>query len=381
MCIWISSLVFFYLLEERCNYSPVESWTPSSCSQMENGDSFSYWPQVLFATSDHNSTNDTPSHQTTADDWAASCWDSSLHKETPQASPYYECFQTYSHRLYPEPPAYLSRQALSFSQETDESSCQRHPLSFSLRLPNRLSDHQTPPCISSAGTLKPASTLNTFPNDNGPDEVFASTAEQPESHSAACRTLLPYSDKRKETVNSSSAGNEDEAIWDISTNEAESLVPSGGGEEWRQSVSSPSEEDADVVEEHPHPELNAAETKRRHLPPSDFVTTDTGQIGAEIAAGELSEGPLVQSEATKFIPEDNNAHDLDKSGFIAVAVDCRAEAGTEENIKHDVDPKQLNCFHIQDTELHKLNSDAQKIEEVRPLPRSAGKLVFLYSPH
>ncbi|MEQ2279684.1 hypothetical protein AMECASPLE_011851, partial [Ameca splendens] len=324
---------------ERCNYSHVESWTPSCCSQMESRDS---WPQGLFSIADHSSTNDTQTHQTTANCQAASGLDSSLQKKT--------------------------LEALSFSQETETDFCQQETFSVSLQLPKTLSDHQTAPRSSSAGTLKPAFMFNNYSGDKVPDEMFASTTERPESHSVACHTLLPCSDKRKETVNSSSARIRDDALWDISANEAESLVPSGSGEKWTQSVSNPSEEAAGVIDEHQHSELNTTEAKRGHLPLVGFVTTDMGQPVAGIAERELSQGALVQSEDTKFILEDNNAHNLERFGLIAVAVESRTAADNEEC---NVDPKQLSCFDTQDTDIHRLNTDAQQLEEIRPVPKSA----------
>ncbi|KAK5604740.1 hypothetical protein CRENBAI_011450 [Crenichthys baileyi] len=351
---------------ERCNYCHVESRTPSCCSQMESRDS---WPQGLFSITDHSSTDDTQTHQTTANCQAASGFDSSLQMKTLEVLPDRQCFHTYSHILCPEPPAYLSRQALSFSQETETAFCQQDTFSVSLQLPKTLSDHQTAPCSSSAGILKPAFMFNNYPGDKVPDEMFASTTEQPESHSVACHTLLPCSDKRKETVNSSSARIRDEAIWDISVNEAESLVPSGSGEKWR--VSNPSEEAAGGIEEHQHSELTTTEAKRGHLPLVGFVTEDMGQTVAGIAERELSEGPLVQSEDAKFILEENNAHNLERFGLIAVAVESRTAADNEEKSEYNVGPKQLSCFDTQDTDLHRLYTDAQQLEEIRPVPKSA----------
>ncbi|XP_047242292.1 uncharacterized protein LOC124880916 isoform X4 [Girardinichthys multiradiatus] len=352
---------------ERCNYSHVESWTPSCCSQMESRDS---WPQGLFSITDHSSTNDTQTHQTTANCQAASGLDSSLQKKTLEVLPDHQCFQTYSHILCLEPPAYLSRQALSFSQETETDFCQQETFSVSLQLPKTLSDHQTAPCSSSAGILKPAFMFNNYSGDKVSDEMFASTTEQPESHSVACHTLLPCSDKRKETVNSSSARIRDDALWDISANEAEGLVPSGSGEKWTQSVSNPSEEAAGVVDEHQHSELNTTKAKRGHQPLVGFVTKDMGQPVAGIAERELLQGALVQSEDTKFILEDNNAHNLERFGLIAVAVESRTAADNEEHRECNVDPKQLSCFDTQDTDIHRLKTDAQQLEEIRPVPKS-----------
>ncbi|MEQ2183898.1 hypothetical protein GOODEAATRI_002658, partial [Goodea atripinnis] len=219
--------------------------------------------------------------------------------------------------------------------------------------------------------LKPAFMFNNYSGDKVPDEMFASTTEWPESHSVPCHTLLPCSDKRKETVNSSSARITDDALWDISANEAEGLVPSGSGEKWTQSVSNPSEEAAGVIDEHQHSELNTAEAKRGHQPLVGFVTKDMGQPVAGIAERELSQGALVQSEDTKFILEDNNAHNLERFGLIAVAVESRTAADNEEHRECNVDPKQLSCFDTQDTDIHRLNTDAQQLEEIRPVPKSA----------
>ncbi|XP_016532666.1 DNA polymerase nu isoform X1 [Poecilia formosa] len=342
---------------ERCNYTHVESWTPSSCSQSESKDTFSCWPIC-----DHNSTNETQSRQTPANVQA------SLQKKTPQAFPFHQRFQTQiSHRSCPDPPAHLHRQVVSSSQETESSSYQHNTFSFPLQLPNCLSDQQTSPCNRSAGILKPAFMLSQFKDVEGPDETFPSTTEQPDSHSAACHTLLPFSDERKETVNSSSAHNEDEAIWDVGADEAESLELPGTRVKWIESVSNLSEEAAGGVDKHQQSELNTTETKRGHLPPIDFVTKDVGQTVADTAERRLSEGPLVQSEATTFILEDNSAHDLERFGLVAVAVESRTETDYEGNIEH----KLLNCFATKDTDSHRINTNVQKLEEVRVLPKSA----------
>ncbi|XP_032439872.1 DNA polymerase nu [Xiphophorus hellerii] len=206
-----------------------------------------------------------------------------------------------------------------------------------------------------------------FKDVEAPDETLPSTTEQPDSHSVACHTLLPFSDERKETVNSSSAHNEDEAIWDVSANEAESLELSGRRVKCIESVSNLSEEAAGGVDKHQQSELNTTENKRGHLPPIDFVTKDVGQTVADIAERRLSEGPLVQSEATTFIQEDNSSHNLERFGLVAVAVERRSETDYEENIEH----KLLNCFATEDTDLHRINTDVQKLEEVRFLPKSA----------
>ncbi|XP_043953672.1 DNA polymerase nu-like isoform X2 [Gambusia affinis] len=341
---------------ERCNYAHVESWTPSSCSQLESKDNFSCWP-----IRNHNSTNETQSHQIPANG------QSSLQKKTPLAFPDHQHFQTDSHRLCPDPPPHFPRQVVSSSQETESSFYPHDTVSFSLQLPNCLSDQQTSPCNRSAGILKPAFMLSQFKDVEAPDETFPSTTEEPDSHSAACHTLLPFSDERKETVNSSSAHNEDEAIWDVGANEAESLELSGRRVKWIESVSSLSEEAAGGVDKHQQSELNTTETKRGHLPPIDFVTKDVCQTVADIAERRLSEGPLVQSEATTFILEDNCAHNLERFGLVAVAVESRTETDYGENIEH----KLLNCFATKDTDLHRINTDVQKLEEVRFLPKSA----------
>ncbi|XP_038126243.1 DNA polymerase nu [Cyprinodon tularosa] len=318
---------------ESCNYSRVELWTASSCSQMEAKDSFSCRSQVLFSISDHHSTDETLSHQNAADSQASSsCRNPPLQQKPPQT--------------LPDPPPYL------FSQETEESLCQQYSSPYFPHPPNSLPAHQTARCSSSTGILKPAFKLSEFTDHSGPDELSAFTSEQ--SHSLACHPPLPCSDKPKKTVNLSGPHNEDEATWDIGSSEAECHEPPGSGAKWRHCVSNPSEEGLQPLK------LNTTGTRGGHLP-SMFQTAER----------EPSGGPIVQSEDTKVILEYNCTSSLTRCGLMATAMERKTDTDVEEYNETDEMPKQQNS-DSGDADLHRSNSVTQKIEEIRLLSNSAG---------
>lgn len=221
--------------------------------------------------------------------------------------------------------------------------------------------------------IKPNFTLNNFPDVKGPEGMFPSAKEQPGTHSVACRTPLLSSDKQKGTANLSCAHNEDETIWCTGASVGEGLVPSGSRVKWTQSVSNLSGEAAGGIDKHHHSELNTTGPKKGHLSPFDIVTKEMGQTVAEAAERGLSQEPQVQSEATKFILEDNDTHNLDRGCLIAAAMENRTELRFEESTEDELEPQQLNCFVTQDTDIHRINTDVQKMEEVRLFPEFAGE--------
>ena len=186
--------------------------------------------------------------------------------------------------------------------------------------------------------------LNTFP-----DEVWAATTEQPNSHKqepavtrhsiSSCPAICEETDYTSETQR------EEKIPWNISTSEPGDTVASGSRLKSKQQLFRPA---GGIL--HQQLASETVETKRGYVAPRGFnaeVHTVT-----ETAARVHTEGPPLQGD-----------HNLERIGLMEITVELETEsktkAGADENTEHKMETRRL---HRSDTQLEKRRRETNYTE-------------------
>uniref|UniRef100_A0A8P4KTA6 Polymerase (DNA directed) nu n=1 Tax=Dicentrarchus labrax TaxID=13489 RepID=A0A8P4KTA6_DICLA len=288
---------------ERYYGSQRESLAQSSwsMSQEESRNRNTDRPLVSsFSTSDHDSSNQWQSCQTSAcyqslqtpscslSSQASSCWDPSLQRQSAQTEAYYQCSQIYSQRKCSKPPTYQSNQAPFLTQhevteKTAVSFSHIDRYTLSTQTPERLFEHQATPWRNSTEEIRPSFIHILSPDDGVFDEVLFPTMEHPNTHeeepSLAYHPVSSCLKLSEETDDNTPGAQKEKKVtesWNIPRNELEDTVCIDSQTKWKLPPSYPTEEAISGGEDRgtlcQQPESETLKAGIINLLPSDCVT-------------------------------------------------------------------------------------------------------------